>query len=222
MKKSLCFILLVLLVLPIFSQLIIAQDSSGLPPEILEKQQKIQELRNVTRWQEIGIRTRESLLKNPVIGWIDAGLTKISWVFWLFFGMSYSLSITLLFVIALWFWVFLFGGNSIKIYWGLSTSTSLAFSGGAAVLLAHFGVFENLVNAIGILVFSPEATWARFVLILVVILFIVLFYYISSLAEKYLKFLAEKREKRETRVSREEFQAYLKGKRKARRESQEK
>jgi len=220
MKKSVYLILL--LVLPMFLQLVTSQDPSGLPPEILEKQKQIEEFKNVTRWQEIGIRTKEALLKNPVINAIDRGLSKINWLIWFLFGMDYSLSITLLFVIALWFWIFLFGGNCIKIYWGLSTSTSLAFSGGAAVLLAHFGVFKNLVNAIGTLVFSPEAAWARFILILMVIFFGVLLYSISSIVEHYLEFLAERKEQLETRASREEFQAYMKGKARAERKSKEK
>jgi len=204
MKKSLTLIFLFgLFVLPLALQVVIvsAQEVPGVPshltPEkLLEQQQRIEQYRNITEWQMLGVRFREAMLKNPVISGIDWFFTKISFIFRILFGMPYSLSITLLCVIALWFVFWVDAGNLIKSYSFLSNSSSLGISAALAIVLAQFKVFANIVNFAGTLIWAREAAWQRVLLVGAVIFFFVLLHFISGIGSKYFKERKEEKEER--------------------------
>jgi hypothetical protein len=209
-----------LFIFPLILQVIVVsgQESSipGVPsqltPEnILKQQQKIEQYRNITEWQLLGKRFQEAMLRNPVISWIDWFFTKISFIFRILFGMPYSLSITLLCVIALWFVFWVDVGNLVKSYSFLSNSSSLGISAAFAIVLAQFKVFANIVNFVGTLIWAREAAWQRVLLVGAVILFVVLLHFISKISSKYFEERKEKKEREEFHELKEKEERREKG-----------
>lgn len=221
-KKGFALLIMVVFILPILLQLASAQvgvdlsNPAEIPGQIQNTQQQLEQLKNQSTWTYLGQRFQTSLLQNPVIAGIDGFFTKISIVFSVLFGMPYSLSITLLFVMALWFLVFVDGGNIIKNYSMFSALTSYGISFAFAVIFAQLKIFEVIVNFTGTLVFAQEAWWARVLLILVVILVLFFADQVSRYVGKYLKKKKEAKEKAETLAAGKEIQATAKGMEKGR------
>jgi len=214
MKRGFVVALIVLLfVLPLVLQVAFAEDIPfGLSPEELEQQAtQLEKLKNVTEWQYLGQRFQVSLLKNPVIAGIDSFCQKISVVFSVLFGMPYSLSITLLFVMALWLIVFVDGGNILSSYSPFSAFTSYGIMLGAAVVFGWIGIFEIIVNFVGTLIYAREAWWARTLLIFAVILLFIFADQLSRYLGKYLQKGKGAKEKAETFIAGKEIQEFAKG-----------
>lgn len=216
MKKGVVVISLIVLmfVMPMLLQFALAQEQipgipAGLTPEEIEAQ--IAKAQNATEWQMIGQRFQQALLKNPVIVAIDSFFTKLSIVFIILFGMPYSLSITLLFVMVMWLIVAIDLGNIISSYSTFSGLASYGISFAFAVIFAQLKIFEIIVNFVGTLIFTREAGWARALIILVTLLVLIFIDQISRYLGKYLKKRKEAEEKAETLVSGKEIQATAKG-----------
>ena len=224
MKNKFVFGLVVLLlfVLPLTLQLVsvvsgqgeIPGIPTGFSPEELERRQaELEKLRNVTEWQYLGQRFKESLLKNPVISEIDSFCSKpsVSIVFRALFGMPYELSITLLFVIALWLIVFIDFGNILGKYYSFSAWASYGISFGIAVIFSQVQIFRIIVNFVGTLVFSREAWWARVFIVFSVILFLLFIDQVSRYFASYLQKLKEAREKKKVKAAGEEIKEFARG-----------
>ena len=208
--------LFLLFVLPLALKLAASQEIPGIPsglsPEQIEAQmQKLQQLRNQSEWAYIGGKFGAAMLRNPIIQSIDAFCTKISIVFRVLFGMDYSLSLTLLFVIVLWLIVFIDGGNILKHYSMFSALTSYGIMLAVAVILAQVQVFKLIVNFTGTLIYAREAGWARFLIFVVVCLALLFVDWISRYFGKYLQKGKEAKEKAETLTAGKEIQARAKG-----------
>jgi uncharacterized membrane protein len=172
------------------------------------------ELQNISNWQLLGTRFQQAMLKNPVIFRINSFFERISIVFSILFGMPYSLSINLLFVIALWIIFVLDGGNIIRSFFHLSNHLAFGFSGGFTIILAQMKILLGIVNGAGTLIFSRESWWARTIAIIIAILAIAFFHVASKLYTKYLEEKRKKEEEHEAHIARQEEIRYVKGKRK--------
>jgi predicted PurR-regulated permease PerM len=216
-KRVFVFLIVAVFILPILLQLASAQigvdlsNPAQVPGQIQETQQQLEKLKNQTEWQYLGIRIQESLMKNSFIAWMDSSFKSISIVFNILFGMPYSLSITLLFVIALWLIVFIDGGNIIHSHSALSSGASYGISFAFALVFSQLKVFENIVNFAGTLVFAREAWWARMLLVFVIILVLIVLDQGGRYLAKYLKKKKEAKEKAESTAAGREIQATAKG-----------
>jgi hypothetical protein len=213
-KKVGVAIIVLLFILPLALKLAICPEITPetFSPEELEKQaMQLEKLKNQTEWQYLGIRFQESLMKNPVIAGIDSFCKKISIVFSILFGMPYSLSITLLFVMAMWFIVFMDLGNIIHSHSAFSGTASYGISLAFAIMFSQLQIFRFIVDYTGTLIYSKEEWWARTLLILAVILLIIVVDRLSRLVAKYLKGLKKLREEAKTKVAQKATQEFAKG-----------
>lgn len=209
------FLFSILILLPIFLKLVAAQDVPyGLSPEEFERrQQELEGLRNQTKWQLLGERWKESLLKNPVINQINGFFERpyVSIIFRVLFGMPWSISITLVFVMALWFLVFVNVGNIISGYSTFSTRVSYAISLLITIIIAQIQVLRVIVEFVGNLIYSREAWWARTILIFVVILILIALQILSKYFGVYLQQMKESKEKETARVAGKKVEKFQKG-----------
>lgn len=215
MKRGFALLFLALLVVPL--ALVSGEEIPGLPgqltPESLEQQQqRIMELQNVTNWQLLGTRFQQAMLKNPIVAGIDQALKNLDFLFLILFGMHYSLSMTLLFVMALWFIIAFDGRNVLKSYFLLSGNASLGISVGIAIIMAQTRALSGFVNSVGTLIFSRETWWARTIAIIIVVLAIIAFHIASKLYTKYLEQKRKKEEEHEAHVARQEEITYTRAK----------
>jgi hypothetical protein len=194
-NKFWCFIFLLMLALPfVFAQINPASLDGGLE-KVEDAKEKIDEYSDVKRWEEkwdyLGTKGKEILLKNKFVSGADKIFTKISVVFLVLFGQPYSLSLVLFFVIVLWLFVFFNLGNILK-SWGIVGQGVLPFVGALllTVGLAWTKALVKIVSFAGKLIFSPEYWWTRVIVGIFIIAGIVLLQF----AFRYLSvFLAAKK-----------------------------
>lgn len=218
--------LLIFLALAFISQLVLAEEIPGLPgglqPDDLEKiPQTIEQYQNITEWQLIGMRMQKSLLENSVVANIDLIFTKFTWLFRILFGMHYSLSITLLIVIALWVIFVLDFAPLLKNYSMFSDWTSYGISFGLAVILAQIKIFESIVNFFGTIMFAREGWPARVMIFFAFLGMIILVHYTTKTVEKHLKEQREEEERNEARYAGKELKARTEGIEKGRKLAEE-
>ena len=111
------------------------------------------------KWKVLSENWREILLKNPVIAKVDYVLKKGNVVFLVLFGRDYSLSLTLLFLIIIWFY---FWNQFYKILSTFSTfgnSTSLIISLGMTIILAQIKTFDWISEMLFKFIFYREGAW---------------------------------------------------------------
>lgn len=204
-------VILLMFIIPLALQIVLAQipgiDTTS--PEQIPEQ--LEQLKNQSAWAYLGQRFQVSLMKNPVIVGIDSFCQKISIVFRILFGMDYSLSVTLLFVIALWLLVFLDLGNILSSYSPFSSSASYGISLGIAIVFSQIQIFKIIVNFTGTLIYAREAGWARALLIFAVILLLIFADQLSRYLGKYLKKVRAAKEKEESFTAGKEIQEFAKG-----------
>jgi hypothetical protein len=165
--------------------------------------------REENKWQYLGEVWQEMLLKNPVVAKIDEIFRKGNTVFVVLFGRDYALSLTLIFLIILWFY---FWGQFNKIIGTFSTfssGTSMVISLGMTIILAQMRFFDWASEIIFKLVFFREGVWGWIwaiggflVVILVAMIFGNFFTSFRSIARK-------KREEWERMSERQEGKMWL-------------
>lgn len=194
MKKQKFFLIFLTLILFLNFFLIAAQNPldefAGRIDEgsrkIEEEGQKVERLtKEGFKWQELRKRWQEILKKNKYVAFIDGIFQKGNIVFVVLFGRDYSLSLTLFFLIILWFY-FLSQFNKIfSTFSTFSSSTSFVIALGMTIILAQIKFFDWFSQLIFKFLFYREEEWGWLwtVIIFVCIILIGMFFgaFLSSL-----------------------------------------
>jgi len=190
--KKLLFVFFVLFIL--FAPFILSEVSDSLEQNV-EKAQDIKDTIEKSqdteyweeKWDYLGNEWKAIFLKNPVVSSFDYFFTKISFVFEVLFGVSYSLSFVLLGIVILWIFVFFslvplasatgfFSGN-------ISYLVSLVL----CIILAQFKTFEIIVLLLGRMAFSPEYVWTRLIVLFVIFISFALLAYLDRKLSRYIR-----------------------------------
>ena len=216
MKKIGVLVFISFLLLQLTLQFSLAQETpiQQLPEgseDIAEKIAKPEEFLNETKWDYLGKEWKNILLKNKVIALIDSFFKKISIVFRALFGMPYSLSMTLFFVIILWLFVFIFIGNLFSKSGIVKTFPAYLIGLAPAVIISQLQILNKIVVATGTFIVSREAKWARIVLTVVAILVLILLFAISKTLSKYLEKQRKVGKEKEAEHAQEKIVRFEKG-----------
>jgi hypothetical protein len=191
-NNVLCLAMLFFLIIAPFSS---AQALPGGLDEGFERideiKRNVDDLSDADRWREkwefLGSRWKETLLRNPAISFFDSLFTQLSFVFLVIFGVPYSLSLMLLAVMTLWVLVFIFAADLIK-GWGVIGEGVWPYVGGivVAIALALAKVYENLIILVTRLVLSPEYWLTRVFMFMVVFLCFMAFVFVKVLLMRFM------------------------------------
>jgi len=211
MKKIgvLIFILVILLQF-LQVQSVLAQDFEenleDVQGKIEDVEEEIEDIRE-GKWDYLGKEWKEILLKNKFVSTVDTFFAKISIVFVILFGEPYSLSLTLLFVIMLWFYFFFKFSEIFVDFSSFSSTTAIVIGGALTIILAQFNILRKIIEFFGWLVFSQESNIWRFLIMLGIFLVLIGSYYFSSYLGDKFKKNKEKREKKEEEMEKERAKA---------------
>jgi len=204
---------LIFLCLIFFAQLVYAEslaDSLGDKVEAVQDAKgniegAVDEIKE-TKWDYLGEELKGRFLENKFISGIDGFLQKINFVFVVLFGENYSLSLTLFFIIILWFCFFFKLSEILSDYSAFSLPIATAIGFGLAIIMAQLKIFRVMVEFFGWFVFSQEAVWWRIIAFVGVVLVLVFLYKLSSQIGKSFKENKEKSreemEKAEEKINR--------------------
>lgn len=208
MKKVMLSLLTLIFILSIFVTLVHAQGTPirplGIDTEKLanttEKVKTEAEKWQTTNFTYLQEEWRKRLLESEFISKIDSFFQKISIVFLVFFGEHYSLKLSLLLIILLWFYsLFLFYGI-FKYYSAFSEGVSYVISFGMVVMMAHFKILRKIIDGFGWLVFSKEGTiWRTLIITGIIVILIAVYMFTSKFGKEYKK----KKEKEKEELDRQ-------------------
>jgi hypothetical protein len=181
MKRLLVLLFFVLL----FSSFVAASshDSLGNLGSVGEDAKTVQEIVEGKKWEYIGERWKDTLLKNDNIAAIDGFFRKIDFVFVVLFARNYDLALELFFAFLIWLFTLL----SVQRYLFFLKEGWQKTIGSFAVVvgLAHTQLFNYVSRELfRLMFFSSQWYWnlLSFVIIIVAIVFFyVLNKYISGL-----------------------------------------
>jgi len=203
MKRGICFVLLFLMLVGIFASFAFAQigneDYPGqnqLPFGAGQWEKTKQQIEE-EKWDYLSNEWNKILKKNPIVSGLDAVFTKTNIVFRILFGQDYSLSLTLFFVIFLWFY-FLFGIK--QIFTKAATfnpNVSLIISAGLSIILAQLQILRKIVDITGWFILSKTAGWWRFIAFVIVCGIFMVIFYINSVFADTLKKSKEEAKKQQ-------------------------
>lgn len=171
MKKSFAILFLCLLVLPLFLNLAASQDT-GLPSGLNPEQIQNTTGRISAEWDYLGKEWKNILLNNPTVKAVDSFLTKIDGVFFVLFGIHYSLSPALFITIFLWIFFLIAFFGIFKNYASFKKEISLIISFLLVITMSHIKLIELQVNFLMSLLFSNKPWWVRLIFLVVIIAFI--------------------------------------------------
>jgi len=121
------------------------------------------------QWNYIEQEIQKALLQNSFVNAINSFLQKISFIFVILFAEPYSLSMTLLMIIALWFYFLIVFNNIFKLYASLSKWVSRAVSLLAVIILAQLKFFEAQINFLTWFGFGNKPWWVKVIIWAVVV-----------------------------------------------------
>jgi len=214
MKKGGVLFIIALIVLNfLVLTFVSAQDlPPGMPSQLGQSpEETIEKVKNITetKWDYLGKEWRNIMLKNNFVSAMDGFFNKISPVFLVLFGESYSLSLALFVIIILWLIVFVESSRIIK-SWGVAKGSYAYIIGLAfAVILAQIKFFNIIVNAAGRLIFSRESKWTSFLLGFVFFLVLFLIVGVSEVLAKYLEDKRKKLVEKTTQVKQKAIQKWF-------------
>ena len=111
---------------------------------------------------------------------IDVFFQKINIVFVILFSENYSFSLTLFFIVLLWFYFFFKLSEVLMDYSTFSSVVATIIGFGLAIIMAQLNIFRNLVEFFGWLVLSTESLWLRLVIFVGIVAALVFLYKLSS------------------------------------------
>jgi len=186
------YVLLVLLLLA--SSFVLAQDNGsdnvsvgedGIGIEdIPEKVEETRDFIEGEKWEYLGEKWKEILLRNQYTAAVHGALQKLNFLFVFFFGEPYDLSLTLLFIILLWFFFFAIFGKVLSSFSTFGKGISYIISFVMVIILAHVGVFEGISLLLFKLIFFKEGIWGWFWFVVFVISYFVILKYFERLVWK--------------------------------------
>jgi hypothetical protein len=188
-KKRVAILTLVLLVLPLIVINLNLAKADSLPGTGIDTNQVenvTNQVNNVANqfgqpskaWTYMGQELQKLILQNSVVRGIDSFLNKISFVFVIFFGVKYSMSVSLFFIIALWVYFFLTYCSIFKNFSSFSRWISRVVSLLLVVIMAQLKLFEKMINLVIYLLFGSKPWWVKALIAvgIAVVLFLLLWY----------------------------------------------
>ena len=215
-RSVLLFCSILIFVLLIFN--VLAQIPSGLDTEALENDsvvKGVKELERFTqekRWEYLGEKWKEILLKNKVIFAVDKFFTKINIVFVILFGRDWTFSLGMFLVFLIWFYVLILSYHHFEFVFWENELFRLIGGFGVTIILAQLGLYNFISQKVMDIAFKD---WSLLTKVLVYLAVLVAFFavaYANRLADKAMKESKEKEEKHKLKhkvETQEEFQEGL-------------
>ena len=196
-KLTICLLFsLILLVFVVSAQLgNVENQIEGAVDSIENNITKIKEFTEVSKWDFIGSKWKEFLLKDKTIAGIDAFFTKINIVFVVLFARDWSISLEMLFVFLLWLFtaISLYGySNCFLIKSGFQR---FLIALGLTIVLAQARLFYFIsAGLIKVILYKPSPWWRSMSFILIIV-GIVGYFVLNNSISRSLKKAREKRDK---------------------------
>jgi len=196
---------LVFLCLIFFAQLVYAEsltdnleDKIGAVQDAKENvEESINKIKE-TKWDYIGEELKERLLKNKFVSIVDSFLQKINFVFVVLFGENYVFSLTLFFIVILWFYFFFKISEILTDYSSFSSFVATVIGLGLTIIMSQLKFFRKMVEFFGWLAFSQEAWWWRIIIFAVIVFVLIFLYKLSSqIGQSYKEHSEESKEEME-------------------------
>lgn len=192
MKKSLITLFLLVLIV---SPLIFAAGVEDSIQAGLDKAQSGKELVDKSsdqvfweeKWDYLGNEWKGLILKNKFIAGFDAFFSKISIVFQILFGVPYSMSLALFGILVIWTFFLMNASRLVGASGFFDGKMSLLGGLLLVIILAQFRVFEIIVVFLGNVIFSPQYSWTRVLLFILVVGVFMVFDYLDRMLGKYIK-----------------------------------
>lgn len=201
------FLFLVLIFLQVYS--VKAQDieeslegAEEQLEESLEDAEDIKENIEGKKWDYLGEEWKKILLENKFVSTIDSFLKKIDIVFVILFGEHYSLSLILLSIIFLWFYLFFKISEILTDYSTFTSTTSTVIGFCLTIVFAQFKILKTIIEFFAWLIFWKESNIWRFVIMLLIFLGMIGLYYLSSYLGEIHKKKKEEEEKHQEKIDR--------------------
>lgn len=217
MKRNILVVVLLFILVCSQLSLIIAQEDSaenfqeGIE-DLRDKQERVEDIKEDIvegEWDYLGKEWQKIFLGNPIVSTFDNSFKKISFIFRIFFGEPYSLSLALFLVMVLWLYFFLKFKEMMQDYSLFSKKTSWVFGIAMPILLAQMGFLRAIIEFFGWLVFSKEANLWRFLIMLVIVVVMVVIYKLTSKFGEAFKANREVREVERNKTERRSFHDFF-------------
>ena len=101
-------------------------------------------------------------------------------MFVVLFSENYSFSLTLFFIIILWFYFFFKLSEILTDYSTFSSFVATAIGFGLVIIMAQLKFFRVIVESLEWLIFSSEAWWLRLIIFVVIVFILIFLYKLSS------------------------------------------
>ncbi len=170
--------------------------------EGIGKAEDIKEDIEQKRWDYLGEEWKKILLENRFVSAMDSFLKKIDIVFVVLFGEHYSLSLVLLSIILLWFYLFLKMSEILTDYSSFSSTTSMVIGFVLTIILAQFKILRAIIEFFAWLIFWKESNVWRFVILFIIVVGMIGIYYLSSYMGEIHKKKKEEEEKQQEKIDR--------------------
>ncbi len=188
-------------------------ENTGEPRKITEIKDKIDEFRDQDD-DYLAEQWKKMLLKNRFVSSADEFFNEWSIISKILFGVPYTFSLKMFFIVVLWLSIFLGLPKIISYIEIFDNISSWLISLLIVTILAQFQFFRVIIEFLDKLLISPENQWVRLILGIVIFFIMVLIYYLESACGKYLEQIKEERKKDEAEQAREEMISMNKGMRK--------
>ncbi|MFA5992416.1 MAG: hypothetical protein WC796_01775 [Candidatus Pacearchaeota archaeon] len=136
------------------------------------------------KWEYLQQEWKKAFLENRVIKGLDYFFTEISFVFRILFGESYSFSFLLFLVIVVWIIVLIIVKSFIKSFFNFPLGVCYLVGVLVAIVFAQLNLLKIIVTWILWLIFSQEAWYMRFFMILVVIGAVIAVVFVIKIIQK--------------------------------------
>ena len=140
---------------------------------------------------------KDQLLGNENIAAVNAVFAENDIIFRILFGVPYELSLTMFFIIVLWFCVLLGLPDIIDSIDFFNKISNWIVSLLVVIILAQAQFFRVIVNLTDRLLFAPENGWIRLILGIIIFFIFVFIYYVEKIVGKYFNQLKKKRKDEE-------------------------
>lgn len=216
-KEFICSLILFFFIGNLFSlNYVYAQDDlDGFQNDsVVQGVQKLQEFTEEKKWEYLGERWKEFLLQNKFISSLDGFFKKINFLFFLFLGQDYELSLTLFFVFLIWlfFWVMFY--KIIRDFSSFSDPVSFIIGTALSIILAHLKFCFFLSNLLFKVIFFREGMWRWISFFVFIILYFVFLIFLERIVWKIgraLKKSKEEKEKWDEKFERQVFRKKVEG-----------
>ena len=180
MKKIVCLLFLVLVLLGMFS-FVRSVDVSNLEDKVEDTKSKVDSIIDgSTKWDYLGKEWKVIFLKNPIISTINSSLQEVSIIFDVLLGENYSFSIAFFFMILVWFYLLFNLSYLMKTFFSTGISWIMALL--ILLIFARVHLFSNVAFWTGklFLVLGDFISILPLLILVFVVVLWFLFYYFEN------------------------------------------